>query len=194
MRRDRRLESILDAGAAVLAERGFYGCRMRDVAARSGVSPANLYRYVRGKEELLYLVQRRVLERAIASAEAAQAVRGAEKQVKSLVTDHIRRVLAFPEEAQLLRGDATPLPDHLVRRIEALRNQYAELVRGIIDGLARRKGERRAESERRVQLLMGMADRVAIDGSRQTPLPRPDRLAAPVLDVFQNGARKRRTR
>ena len=192
MRRDRRLERILEGGAEVLAERGFYGCTMRHVAERADVSAANLYRYVRGKEELLYLVQQRVLERAIASAEAARAVRGAREQLKSLVTDHIRRVLAFPAEGALLRGDATPLPDPLRRRIDELRQSYMELVRGIIDGFVREKGTRRATSERRAQLLLGMADRVATDGARQSPKPRPDRLAKPVLDLFKAGVGKRR--
>jgi AcrR family transcriptional regulator len=194
VRRDRRLERILDAGAEVLAERGFYGCTMRDVGTRSGVSTANLYRYVRGKEELLYLVQRRILERAIASAEAAQTVRGAEKQLTSLVTDHIRRVLAFPPEAWLLQGAASPLPDHLRRRIDALREDYLERVRAVLDGVARKKGERRTESERRAQILLGMADRVALDGARVEPLPRPDRLAKPVLDFFLLGVGKKRRR
>jgi AcrR family transcriptional regulator len=193
-RRDRQLERILDAGAEILAERGFFGCTMRDVSARSKVSTANLYRYVRGKEELLYLVESRLLERAIASAEAAQAVRGADKQVKSFVTDHIRRVLAWPAEARLLHGGTSPLPDHLRRRIDAMRAQYMEIVRGILDGVARRKGERRTESERRVQLLLGMADRVALDGAYQTPQPRPDRLAKPVLDFFLVGVGRKRRR
>ncbi len=191
-RRDRRLERILDAGAEVLAERGFYGCTMRDVAAKAGVSPPNLYHYVAGKEELLYLVQARVLDRAIASAEAAHAVRGAKERLKSLVTDHIRRVLAFPAEAALLHDAASPLPAHLLQRLDELRGQYIDLVRGIIDGLVRAKSSHRAPSERRAQMLLGMADRLAVDASRMDPIPRPDRLAKPILDLMHGGITKPR--
>jgi len=193
VRRDRRLEQILRAGAEVLAERGFFGCTMRNVAARAGVSPANLYHYVGGKEELLYMVEQRVLDRAIASAEAAGAVRGAKEQLKSLVTDHIRRVLAFPAEAALLQGASAPMPDHLRRRLEEQRRHYLDLVRAMVDGLVRTKGTRRPTSERRALMLLGMADRVAIDGARQSPPPRPDVLSRAVLTLLYEGlARKRR--
>ncbi len=192
MRRDRRRERILDAAATLLAERGWWGLSMRDVAARAGTSGPNLYRYVQGKEELTYLVQQRVLERAIRSAEAAFAGRGPKERLRSLVTDHIRRALAFPAEARLLQASTDDLPTHLSGRIDALREQYLELVRGIIAGVVREKGTKRATADRRVQLLLGMADRVALDGARQDPLPRPDRLAKPVLDMFHGGVKPKR--
>lgn len=189
MRRDRRRERILDAGAELLAARGLHGLTMRDVAARASMSGPNLYRYVQGKDELLYLVQQRTLERAIRSAEAALVIRGARLQLKSLVTDHIRRVLAFPPEGRLLQVSSTDLPDHLRRRLDALREQYLELVRAVIAGVVREKGTKRPTADRRAQLLLAMADRVAVDGAGQDPPPRPDRLAKPVLDMFLGGVK-----
>ncbi|MDA1195883.1 MAG: helix-turn-helix domain containing protein [Planctomycetota bacterium] len=189
MRRERRVERLLDAGAEILAERGPHGLTMRDVAERAGTSGPNLYRYVAGKEELIYLVKQRVLDRAIRSAEAALALRGAKEQVRSLVTDHIRRVLALPAEARLLQDVAQDLPDHLRRRVDALREQYLDLVRAIVSGVAPSKGLKRAAADRRVQLLLGMADRVALDAAGHTPAPRPDRLARPVLAMFHGGVK-----
>ncbi len=185
------MEQILDAGAQVLAERGIHGCTMRDVAERAEASPANLYRYVQGKEELLYLVTERVLERAIRSAEAALAVRGGREQLKSYVTDHIRRVLAFPAEARLLQESTDALPDHLRRRLEKRRQVYLDLAADIVEGAVRQKGTRRPTILRYVQLLLGMADRVALDAALQTPQPRPDRLAAPVLELFHGGIHRK---
>jgi len=182
------MESILDAGAEVLAERGVHGCTMRDVAERAKASPANLYRYVQGKEELLYLVIERVLERAIRSAEAARAVRGAKEQLRSLVTDHIRRVLAFPAEGRLLQETTDALPDHLRRRLEKRRAIYLELVGDIVEGVVRARGLRRPTFDRLAQLLLGMADRVALDAARQEPRARPDRLSRPILELFLEGA------
>ena len=63
----------------------------------------------------------------------------------------------------------------------------------MIDGLVRAKGTRRPTSERRALMLLGMADRVAIDGARQTPRPRPDVLSRAVLGLLYEGlVRKRR--
>jgi len=183
------MEQILDAGAEILAERGIHGCTMRDIAERAPSSVANLYRYVQGKEELLYLVTERVFERAIRSAEAALAVRGSRERLKSFVTDHIRRILAFPAEARLLHETTDALPDHLRRRLLVRRRLYLDLAGNIVEGVVRTKGIRRATIERYTQLLLGMADRVALDAARQSPRPRPDRLAAPILDLFHGGIR-----
>jgi AcrR family transcriptional regulator len=176
----------------VIAERGVHGCTMREVAQRAKASPANLYRYVQGREELLYLVVERVLERAIRSVEAARAVRGGKEQLKSLVTDHIGRVLAFPAEARILQETTAALPEHLRRRLEKRRAVYLELVGDVIEGAVPRKGARRPTFDRLAQLLLGMADRVGLDGAHQDPRPRPDRLAKPVLELFLQGARARR--
>ena len=191
MRRDRRLERILEAGAEVLAERGFHGCTMREVARGSGVSPANLYHYVGGKEELLYRVEQRVLDRALASADAASAVRGPKEQLKSLVTDHIRRVLAFPPEAALLQGIDAPLSEHLRKRLEAQRQDYLDVVRGMIDGLTRTRSSR-ATSQRRALMLLGMADRLALDAARRDTAARPDVLARAVLTLLHEGVGRSR--
>jgi AcrR family transcriptional regulator len=189
MRPGRRLDRILDAGAEVLAERGFHGCTMRDVAARGRVSVANLYRYVRGKEELLYLVQERVLERAIRSAEAARALRGGREQLKSFVTDHVRRALANPAEALILQDRAPELPEPLRSRLDEKRAAYMDLACGIVEGAANAHGVRRSTLERRVHLLLAMADRVALLAVQQEAAPRPDRLARPVLEMFLRGVK-----
>ena len=46
MARAERLDLILDAGARVLAERGWHGTTMRDVAAEAGVGVATVYHYL----------------------------------------------------------------------------------------------------------------------------------------------------
>jgi AcrR family transcriptional regulator len=190
VRRDRRLETIIEAAAAVLGERGLHGCTMRDVAAAAGISPASLYRHVQGREELLYLVLERVFERALRSAEAARAARGARERLRAFVTDHIRRVLAFPAEARLLQISTDGLPHYLRRRLEEQRSAYLGLARDIVDAVGPARPVRRATAERRVHLLLGMADRVAQRAAEQEGgAPRADRLARPVLEMFLHGVK-----
>src|SRR5207249_1659179 len=43
---------ILEAATALFAEHGYDGASMRELAARAGCSPANLYYHYRGKYEL----------------------------------------------------------------------------------------------------------------------------------------------
>ncbi|MEA2935779.1 MAG: TetR/AcrR family transcriptional regulator, repressor for uid operon [Variibacter sp.] len=49
---DRRAE-ILDAAARAFSRAGFHGASMQDICAEAGMSPGNLYRYFRSKEEII---------------------------------------------------------------------------------------------------------------------------------------------
>ena len=192
MRRDRRLKEILDAAARVLAERGAHGATMRRVAKEARTSVANLYTYVGGREELLYRVHLRVLDVAVASAQAALGARGARERLRALLTDHVRRIVEQPAEAEILRGGPAPLRGDRARRIEEQRRRYHALVKAAADAaLGGAQPGRRGDQ--RVALLLGMADRMALDAVRAKSAARPDRLVAPVLRVFRSGGTRRRS-
>ena len=188
MRRDARFGQILDAAARVFSERGYHGATMREVAREAGASLAKLYRYIGNKEDLLYQVQRRILEAAVASAQAALAARSTRERLRSLVTDHVRRVMARPYEADVIRGAPSPLPDGQQKRVDELRKRYLSLVRAAADAAVRAPGGKRKDAEQRTTLLLGMADRVALEAAWQSPRARPDRLATPILQLFLAGA------
>lgn len=187
MRRERNLERLLRAGAALMAERGVNGLTMREVARRSGLGLATLYTYLAGKDELVYRVLARVLEGAVASAQAAAAARGPRERLKALATDHVRRVRERPFEARLLQDPLPRLPDPLARRLEAARRQHLEVVRGIVDGAVGAVRRRRA-SEQRALLVLGMCERLALDAAGADDAPGPDRLAHTVLALLYEGA------
>ena len=183
MSRAERIETLLDAAARVLGEPGGPGFTMRGVAEEAGVGLATLYHYLSGREDLLYQTQMRVLVAAVTSAEAALAGRGARERLKALLTDHIRRVVARPMEADVLAGRLGPLAGERGRRVEALRLEYLTVVGSAIEGRtrsARRTGER-------VQMLLGMADRLALDGLARGGTPVPGRLASRILALFLDG-------
>jgi AcrR family transcriptional regulator len=183
------MAEILEAAARVLAERGAHGTTMRHVAREARTSLANLYTYVAGREDLLYRVHLRVLEVAVASAQAALGARGPRDRLKALVTDHVRRVAGRTAEADILRGAPAPLRGDRARRVEDQRRRYKALVRAAADAaLGGPKSGRRGEE--RVALLLGMADRVALDAAGSRAAARPDRLAAPILRLFLAGARR----
>jgi len=188
MRRDRRLGEILEAGTRVLAAHGVFGATMREVAREARTSLANLYTYVGGREELIYRVQQHVLEVAVASAQATLGARGARERLRALVTDHVRRVAQRPAEAEILRGAPTPLKGERARRVDELRRRYVTLVRAAGDAALGPVPAR--ESEVRARLLLGMADRVALDAAAVRGTVRPERLALPILRLFLAGSRR----
>lgn len=191
MARAERLDRILEGGARVLGERGYHGTTMRDVAKAAGVSFGTLYHYLAGKDDLLYQVQRRILDAAVASARATLAARGAGNRLRALVTDHIRRVLARPAEAAVLSSAFGSSRGDRNRRIQELRNEYLTLVSATVEGAIRRGRGRGREAEAQALMLLGMADRLALDAAGHPSVPRPDRLAARVLHLFLDGARGR---
>lgn len=192
MRRDERFLAIVDAAAAVIAEKGYHGATMRDVGAAADVSAANLYRYLSGKEDMLYQVQRRILDAAVTSAQAALTGRTARDRLRAVVTDHIRRVVARPGEAEIIRGGPSLLQDRRQRVVNELRQDYIDLVGYAIDDVVRPGRRRRPDTERRVHILLGMADRLAYLASLSGGRVQPARLAGSVLSVFLEGAAGRK--
>ena len=63
---DRRTE-ILDAAERCFARSGFHGASMQEICAEAGMSPGNLYRYFRSKEELIAGISERNRAEAAAS-------------------------------------------------------------------------------------------------------------------------------
>src|SRR2546428_13651523 len=68
---DERLDHLLARAAKVFAERGYHSTTMRDLAAASGRSLAGMYYYVKGKEELLSLIEERCFTRVLDGARRA---------------------------------------------------------------------------------------------------------------------------
>jgi TetR/AcrR family transcriptional repressor of uid operon len=63
---DRRTE-ILDAAERCFARSGFHGASMQEICTEAGMSPGNLYRYFRSKEELIAGISERNRADAVAS-------------------------------------------------------------------------------------------------------------------------------
>src|SRR3972149_5472219 len=68
-----RYEGILKAACDVIAQRGFHQASIREIARAAGLSLAGLYHYVGGKDELLFLVLDRSLDRLLQELDVALA-------------------------------------------------------------------------------------------------------------------------
>jgi AcrR family transcriptional regulator len=62
--RDGRRNEILDAAWACFAEKGYHGTTMQDICDESEMSPGAVYRYFKGKEEILGAINQRSQEMA----------------------------------------------------------------------------------------------------------------------------------
>jgi AcrR family transcriptional regulator len=135
----RRLE-ILRAAGKEFQTRGFAETGMRDIAAAADLSPANLYNYFHGKDELLFFCQDNSLDRMISALDKARRMRGsAADKLRLVILAHVRCVLDEVEgsAAHLL---TSVLPAGMRKRLVMKRDQYEDGVRQLVAG-GTRSGE-----------------------------------------------------
>src|SRR5262245_14847118 len=137
-RAEQRRVDILRAAAQVFRSRGFAAAGMRDIAIAADLSPANLYHYFGGKEEILFFCQDRTLDRLLTAARKAQTDRGPlPGRLHTLAASHVRCIVD-EVEGSAAHFEVDALPHYLRRRIVAKRDRYERAVRALVArGIAR---------------------------------------------------------
>jgi len=119
-------------------DRGFADTGMRDIADAAGLSPANLYHYFKGKDEILFYCQDRALDRMLDGITRARRKRGpTPDRLRQVLAGHLRVLLDEIEgaTAHLQTDSLSPV---LRARIVRKRDAYEQALRRLIaTGVAR---------------------------------------------------------
>jgi AcrR family transcriptional regulator len=156
-----RYEEILAAARDVIARRGFHQASIREIARSCRLSLAGLYHYVAGKDELLFLVLDRSLDRLLGALDDALAgTRSPEAALHALVLTHLEFAFREPAALKIVNRDWELLGEP--RRAEVAAKRAAYLERGIAVLRAIDRHERsEPELYSATNLLLGMLNGIA---------------------------------
>lgn len=162
---------ILEAAAGVIAQRGFHGMSMRELAKELGKTPAVFYNYYASKEDLLFDLQRRAFETLVQSAkDAIEKATSPIERLYAFLFQHVRYVAENRAVMQILVQEAHALPPKERKAIRAVKDEYyavgRDVIRSVLEqsactpGAPGRRGPARSidagELERQTYAVFGM--------------------------------------
>lgn len=156
-----RYDEILGAACDVIARRGFAQASTREIARAAGLSLAGLYHYVGGKDELLFLVLDRSLDRLLAAlADMLARARTPEAKLLALIRTHLDFGFHQAAALKIINRDYELLGEPRRSEITAKRQAYLGAGLGILREL---DPHDRAGDELRsaTTLLLGMLNGIA---------------------------------
>lgn len=181
-----RYAAILDAACETIARRGFHQASIRDIARAAGLSLAGLYHYVGGKDEILFLVIDRSLDRLIADLDHAVAEAPTpETQLLALIRTHLEFGFHRPAALKVINRDHEILGEPRRSEITAKREAYLRRGLALLRPLDPRE---RSDSEllSATNLLLGMLNGIATRPFLRSP-DDTRALAAEVGALFLHG-------
>ncbi len=189
-KQDRRRGDILDAAAAVFAERGYFNASMKDIADRLGMQPGSLYHYYPSKEAALEEMCRLS---AVEFCETLRAIlaRGGEAAV--MVRDGMLAHLTSNRRAyvEVFASSRRNLPPGIVDDLNNLARAYRQIWKRIFQhGIERGEWREGLDPDIAADAVLALCNGAAASLSRRKSVD--PRKAAPMwVDIFLDGTRKR---
>ncbi|WP_067839292.1 TetR/AcrR family transcriptional regulator [Nocardia lijiangensis] len=123
-----RRKQLLEAGARLIADRGFLGVRLDDLGAAVGISGPAVYRHFPNKEALLVELLVGVSQRLLAGGRAVVVgADSAESALEGLVDFHLDFAFGEPELIRIQDRDLDNVPAGPRRELRRTQRQYVEV-------------------------------------------------------------------
>ncbi|HEX2207457.1 MAG TPA: TetR/AcrR family transcriptional regulator [Longimicrobium sp.] len=173
--REQRRRAILDSAVRVFAEHGFFGARIRDIAAGAGVAEGTIYLYFEGKDDLLLTAFREKVNEFVA---AAGNVMGNDlpfqERLARFVQLQFESIEAEPPLATVLLLESRQSSKFYGGAVRDVLRTYAQAIDTLLAGGVER-GELRPDTEIPLvrRMLIGALEEVELEwllGERSKPL------------------------
>lgn len=191
----RRAEEVIEAAAAVFAERGYHGASTQDIADRLGMRQASLYYYFASKEAALEEVCLRGVEGFVGRAlEVANGPGSATEKLIAIIRRHLEPMSDRPTFVRAFIRERRFLPKESRRRIGRVSRRYERILEQVLAaGVA--AGELRADLDPRLTALavLGICN-ASVDWYGKEPGASIDRLAEHFARLAVDGIAVRRRR
>ena len=123
-----RAAQILDAAAALFAERGYGATGIDDIGAAVGVSGPAIYWHYKGKKALLAAMLTDVSERLLAQGQqCVDAARDAEAALQALVREQVTFAMDHPDLIVVHARELRHLDTAQAHRVRLLQRQYVDV-------------------------------------------------------------------
>ncbi len=184
---DARRERLLATAARVFAAKGFAGTSMRDLSRASDMSLAGMYYYVRGKDDLLFQIQKSCFEQVIAGAkESVGRHSAAEARLEAFITHHVTFFATHMSEMKVLAHEAESLTGDLLREVRRLKRAYVDQLLGLLAALDGLGADGRQRRDVAAFTLFGMMNWIYTWYDPAGPVGVAE-LAAQITRLFLNG-------
>jgi AcrR family transcriptional regulator len=128
-----RRDRILDAAAALIADRGYPGVSLAEIGPAAGIVGSGVYRHFESKGAILVELFDRIVDRLVADAEALLDENAtAEQTLVALVADHVRFALDERTLCEIYVRESRHLPENSRRRLRWKQRHYVDLWQDLL--------------------------------------------------------------
>lgn len=190
-----KADQLLEAAAAIIAEKGFEATAIRDVGRRLEVSLGGMYYYFASKDDLLFQIQFRTFGALLAEQERAANLPGsAEDRLRGLLVGHLAFFAEHPNEMKICTFELESLKGDFYDRVLTIRRKYYRLMEDAIGELTGSRDRRTTDADRTRHVTLfvfGMLNWAFMwyKSGKDGPV---EAVAAEMMDLLLHGARKRR--
>ncbi len=127
------LDEILNQSAELMAQTGYHGTSMRELAQVTGRSLSGLYHYFSNKEELLFLINQRGFTSLLdMSGNLMDQDLSPEQRLSGLIHNHVTYFMDHLNEMRVMTSGSMEMNDQRSRVLWRLKEDYAKLGQQIV--------------------------------------------------------------